>query len=48
MLIDACNSETQRIGDTFLTVPKLLDLGFQMFEHRIQVWKRGDYTILIL
>jgi hypothetical protein len=47
MIIDACESESQRIGDTFLTIPKLLDLGFQMFEHRILVWKKGNLVILI-
>lgn len=44
MILDACDTESQQIGDTFLTIPKLLDLGFQMFEHRMEVWKRGNIT----
>lgn len=41
MIHDAFYRESQQIGDTFLTIPKLLDFGFEMFEHRMEVWKRG-------
>ena len=43
MIKKAFDSESQQIGDTFLTVPSLIDLGFHMFDHRMEVWKTGIY-----